>query len=309
VGRFDLHMTFTQLHAAGIGALARELLGGVRQATVMGIISRGVFLRLSSGWIIFLSNEPYRGPLTINLVGDVDCLRSLESGLKVGIRPGEIYFSFPGILISTGRAAVWTAPAPAATILSTPEIHAQLHQIAELVLSGCPDRLNQPACLLARLSGIAWGADRFEPILEELVRASKAGDFLAVLGRTQACLGMGDGLTPWGDDVNLGIYLALNRWPAVLAAGLDLPYLNRSILQAGYASTTSLSANLIECATLGQADERLALAVDSILTGAPAAQICASALLGWGSSSGVAALAGMALAIGAGAFPPARAMI
>ncbi|MEK7786367.1 MAG: DUF2877 domain-containing protein, partial [Chloroflexota bacterium] len=103
--------------------------------------------------------------------------------------------------------------------------------------------------------------------------------------------------TPSGDDVVAGLLLALDRWRPVLWPGGDLGRLNALVVEAAYKATTTLSANLIECAAQGESDERLVTALDSIVTGQPAASECAPLLLGWGNSSGADALVGMTLAL------------
>jgi hypothetical protein len=109
-------------------------------------------------------------------------------------------------------------------------------------------------------------------------------------------LGFGPGLTPSGDDLVLGFLLAVNRWGNLLYPNQDVQSINRVIQQAAYRKTTILSANLLSCVTKGQADERLVLAMDGIMTGKPDPDTCISHLLNWGNSSGVYALIGMALA-------------
>ena len=54
--------------------------------------------------------------------------------------------------------------------------------------------------------------------------------------------------------------------------------LNRAASQ----KTTLLSANLIACASQGQADERLISALDGMLTGNPAPEQCAAVYPSWG---------------------------
>jgi hypothetical protein len=61
--------------------------------------------------------------------------------------------------------------------------------------------------------------------------------------------------------------------------------------------TTTLSANLIEIAAEGEADERLILALDSVFTGDPSPEKTAEMLISYGSSSGMDAFAGLALAV------------
>src|SRR5690606_30402866 len=76
--------------------------------------------------------------------------------------------------------------------------------------------------------------------------------------RDAACrlLGLGRGLTASGDDFILGFLLLRNRWPANHADASWAQTLNQAIVDAAYARTTTLSANLIECATRGESDER-----------------------------------------------------
>jgi hypothetical protein len=71
-----------------------------------------------------------------------------------------------------------------------------------------------------------------------------------------------------------------------------------ALLPTAYQKTTTLSANLIDCAGNGQADERLLLAVDGMITGEPGPDACLEALINWGSSSDRDALVGMGLVLG-----------
>jgi hypothetical protein len=69
------------------------------------------------------------------------------------------------------------------------------------------------------------------------------------------------------------------------------------VIDVAYQRTTTLSANLIECAAQGEADERLISVVDGIMTGEPSVADCAKYILDWGSSSGIDALVGMAIVL------------
>ncbi|MBM3146084.1 MAG: DUF2877 domain-containing protein, partial [Chloroflexi bacterium] len=71
---------------------------------------------------------------------------------------------------------------------------------------------------------------------------------------------------------------------------------NEQVIQAAYAKTTTLSANLIECAAQGLADERLIAALDYLMAGLGDEREMIHGLLDWGSSSGVDALVGMLVA-------------
>jgi hypothetical protein len=129
--------------------------------------------------------------------------------------------------------------------------------------------------------------------LEALRRAMQTGDSQLMIDGLTGLLGRGRGLTPSGDDVVIGLLLMLNRWHTDLAWGM----LNRAVIEAAYRVTTTISANLIECAADGQGDERLVTVADGIVTGRPAIEECVECVLEWGSSSGLDALAGMAIAL------------
>jgi hypothetical protein len=165
--------------------------------------------------------------------------------------------------------------------------------------------LDKPAAalrgLLATLAGIqkprgneeehVWRLVDFLQGQQDRQALAKLGDAIGGL------LGWGEGLTPCGDDLALGFLLALQRWGGHLAMDEDTSAVSRVLVAQAYRRTTTLSANLIECAADGQADERLLLALDGLVTGAPDAATCARCLADWGSSSGASALAGMALAL------------
>ena len=95
----------------------------------------------------------------------------------------------------------------------------------------------------------------------------------------------------------MGCLLALARWGSCLLPGFPVAALAPQLLPLAYQTTTTLSANLIECACQGQADERLLLALDGILCAASPPSACAAALSAWGNTSGRDALVGMALVI------------
>ena len=123
----------------------------------------------------------------------------------------------------------------------------------------------------------------------------KDGDPLGeVLGQQ---LGAGRGLTPSGDDFVIGFLLAVNRYKASFWCNGDLESLNNGIVGAGYQKTTRLSANLIEMATWGESDERLVNAMDYIQGADYSQEKIARDIAGWGHSSGLAVLAGIAAAI------------
>ena len=133
-------------------------------------------------------------------------------------------------------------------------------------------------------------------LLERLIMlhsALQAGNCQATIAGLTSLLGQGRGLTPSGDDVVIGLLLMLNRWHT----DRDWTEVNRTVIAAAYQRTTTISANLIDCAADGQGDERLITVADGIAAGLVPIDECVNCVLSWGSSSGVAALAGMAVVV------------
>jgi hypothetical protein len=319
-----------------IGSIAAELLEEPRTAVVQGRTRLGVFIRLDPGWVIFLSCEVERGPLTVNIIDDASCLDNLAVGsnLEIGrssnrleiiviassvetkqsplmqeeanlsenhdliltleIKPGQVWSASPrpaDILPATERVLV-----VAATIKQAQNIRptASLAALQAILDSSLHMPEGEAGHFYPHLAGIhAQLVNRQRSTSEAVSSPLRQLDPLTF----SPLLGLGGGLTPTGDDILLGMLLALNRWRPVLAPGLDISSLNRNILGRAYQSTTIISANLIECAARGQADERLVTALDSLMTGTSSPSTIAALLASWGSSSGLDALCGMALAI------------
>ncbi len=255
-----------------IGSIARRLISSNRTASIIGITSKGFFGRLDNDWVIFLSLETHRGPLTLNL-GKRPQQVAVGSIIHFLSNPDNAPSS--GTVISIRDASTWEAPPTPPADLS----HARRAERLSIFEQAPMD-------------------DEISAHLERFQRNLATRDPQAVAAAIGNLLGLGRGLTPAGDDVTLGLLLALNRWGEAIAPGWDVIRLNQTILPLAYAKTTTLAANLIECASQSQADERLIRALDAIVAGGDDLQSCAANLAGWGNSSGRAALAGMALMVG-----------
>jgi hypothetical protein len=114
-----------------------------------------------------------------------------------------------------------------------------------------------------------------------------------MINKLKDLIGLGPGLTPWGDDFLIGFLLLFNRLGLVEHTDPKLSTLNQQILEAASGKTTQLSVSLLTCAARGQADERLIAATDGLFPGGQVTDQDLADLLSWGSSSGEAALAGM----------------
>ena len=293
--------------AASIGAIAHALWPYVDSATIIGVTSRGVLLRAAPDRVLFLSYESRHGPLTITVPSSVRELFAEPSpaiGTKVLFSANRLIFPTIELAISISDEVVWQTPRPAAPMLSPVFIAAIIHSIAgalpaqrraqgfgpllvPLLDNASPS--NEQAALHYRLASLGALCAQ---------RSSQAAEGAIEL------LGYGRGLTPSGDDVVVGLLLLLNRFRMNSRAGNEdllqhghwLTEFNWQIIHAAYQRTTTLSANLIECAAAGEADERLIALADGIMTGEPPVAQCVDCVLDWGNSSGIDALIGMALA-------------
>ena len=95
----------------------------------------------------------------------------------------------------------------------------------------------------------------------------------------------------------MGWLLAVNRWETENQNQHNLDLFNREIVAAGYQQTTTLSANLIECAAQGLADQRLIDALDWLVSSSETSMQSIDALLTWGSSSGSDVFVGFVVAL------------
>lgn len=283
-------MLHAPLSITSSGAIARQALAQAQDATVWGTTSRGIFLHLSTDWMIFLSFDPFRGPLTLNSDLGSNIFQDLRPGMIVRVSNRTLHFDTLGIEILIGGSVLWSAPARnAASPTSLTGRFNRIEYIDQKVLN-------------ARESNLSYDllADRLIAANREkslVFPVDNSHDISRISARLEKGLGLGEGLTPAGDDLALGYLLAINRWGDLLSPDLNVPEINQTIRQAAYRKTNTLSANLIECATLGQADERLISALDGILTGEPDPDTCITHLLSWGHTSGANALVGMAMAL------------
>jgi len=287
-------MTNLALSACSIGSLAHQSLLKEKSANVLGSISKGLYLLTPGQRVIYISYEIYRSPLTITLMETPPTVVSIEPGERVKISSASIDWIDEKISLSFANAKIWSAP-------EAPEIRelpaSRFQRLLEITtkVSAVKGQLGFTPLLLPIL-GLPKGDElpeelnpvwlKIQPLLENLPNLT----ITRIFDRLNGLIGYGRGLTPGGDDLLTGFLLALARWDYKISE------LGQAFSRAAYQRTTTLSANLIECAANGQADERLIRVVDAVVTGTRPLQPCVDNLLGYGNSSGADVLAGIALA-------------
>jgi hypothetical protein len=296
-------LRYTQtLHANRTGTIVHEELSRQSEARVIGSTSHGIFLLAANQRVIFVSYEQYCSPLTITLVETEQKVEALPVflGQNVQIQPDELSFTSLGTHILFDRSETWTTPSPPETIHPLPQVYQTLKNIILQVMNNkrgigfvpllayildLPSRPTVPATLQPTIMNVL--------LLKQLFNQPLVSSAPLLMD----LMGLGRGLTPSGDDLIVGLLLVLNRLPERSSFISQLEELNNAVAEMAYSKTTALSANLIDCAAHGSADERLIRAVDGILTGSYTEEEIAGILDTYGSSSGIDALAGMAIAI------------
>jgi hypothetical protein len=294
----------SELKTSSIGVIAAEVVSTNQNAQVYGKTSKGIFLKTPGKWIIFLSFERFKGPLTITLEEFDPMLQRISLGNPVQITPGSIFLEEQEIVITFEGSPTWQPPPPGLPVLRSAERQEKLLYLAGEALSKkngvgisgfLPALLGLPEEQPSRSS--IHGLRRAD--IEGLQTSLRNGEVDSLTRRLYSILGAGPGLTPSADDFSVGLLLTLNRWRILPWKSINLRELNRKVVNAAYEKTTTLSANLIECATLGLANERLVNALDWVVTGEAREPEIIRHLLEWGNSSGVDTFAGMAVALNA----------
>jgi hypothetical protein len=257
-----------------IGYLVKEIFVNGGSASVLGKTSRGIYLSTSSRWVFYCSWEHFRSPLTLNVIERSNDFDGVAIGMRAQFEADQLTIHGADLCLSLKNSHEWFPIKP---------VHSPFKN------EGFIDRFD------SLMSMVLYTKQRGEEVIEfPEFWVQDEGDRLddALVQR----LGLGDGLTPSGDDFVLGFLLAMNRYKRFLWINNDLERLNRRIMSAAYQKTTRLSANLIELATLGESDERLLAAVDYLQGADYDLEEIAVELSSWGHTSGVAVLVGMATA-------------
>jgi hypothetical protein len=289
---------------ASVGFIAFDILSKDQEATLWGVTSKGLFIKTSSKWLVFLSNEAFRGPLTITLDQVNLSGRLASTGDPIYITSHSLLLPNIDIEIPLKGCEVWQPPLAPTILLDDNERRQKILYIAQKAKSkengvgfskflapilGSPDTHPAPQFI----NNFDW-VDILQ--LQSLIRNREAKPLARLLSNI---LGFGQGLTPSSDDFITGLLLSLNRWKDFLWETDNLRDLNHQVVEAAYDRTTSISANLIECAAFGAADERLINALDWMVTGVVREPKIVDHLLGWGNSSGMDAFIGMFVTLSA----------
>jgi len=255
------------MRARRAGALAAAALGGERRGRVASIHERAIVLLFDDGPLVALlpAGAPLH-PWAVELDGPVSC--GVEEGEAVRVA-GEV-LALGGTRVALDGMAVTELRLPAgAAIPAATAVRA----------------------LAARLPAREEGGPFAAALAAALASFHEEGDpaLLAVL------VGVGEGLTPSGDDVIVGALAAFER----LGDEAARARLGAALAGCGV-RTTKLAAQMIEAALAGRHAEPV-LGVLAALAASPARlDAAASALLAVGHRSGADTLRGIVAVLSKG---------
>lgn len=267
---------------------AKPMLNKAITSNIFGLTSHGIFIHTSSGKILFLTADPWRGPLTVNLSKPIDNLSKLKVGDEVRLDyPRLIFLTFT--IVIPEDAGVWQPEPIRFKKEDYPEVLRRARRLSTALLA---EASSSPFLDVLKIA-----VDEKMEISDKqnLMRAwlfkGKNAEQKGVLHALRRFIGLGAGLTPAGDDFIAGYLLA--RFYLTGGMNHEIP----PLLKEARAKTTALSASLMECAVEGSADERLIDALRFIAEGGKDLAEIKKELLSYGSSSGIESLAGMAATI------------
>jgi len=274
--------------ALSIGEVAKSVLAVSQNLTVINGSSRGIFLKSPTRWILFLSFESIPGPLTINLSSETaSYFEDVQGGDILLISKQQLRFPEKNVTISIAKTPVWRANLPVISLI--PKQREEFATNLKMVKDPLLDKILSPiAPEIPMKSPLDQGILMICSALRER-RYSILHEFAEDL------LGLGKGLTPEGDDFLIGLSLSIASQPT----SRDIEYVKsiiKNLIQSAYSKTTRISANLLECAANGQADERLCRVLQAVNENNGYAQAIQELLL-WGNSSGRMALIGITTGI------------
>lgn len=275
-----------------IGAFASEGLAGGRPGKVTGVTSKGIFT-LFEKRSIFITSLNEKSPHNLNL-SNLFPFGEIAINDPVSYSDQKLSFPQQSLFIDVSDSAVWTPPSPPRMNISKTEQTLRINHLLTDLNESTTDEKGFMAGLLAFGDDIARKTTAFtqEICKNNLKTCLQAGSEL---------IGLGEGLTPAMDDWLAGFLLARVR--SGQAEGVEPQFSNElgsALTQLAYQRTTFLSANRFEAACRGWSEGIFLELLDHLLdvnTSLP--DSAKDRLLGFGHSSGIATVHGIAAAVGA----------
>lgn len=287
-----------EFSSTGVGLQAFQSMNNQLIWEVWGNTSKGIFLKGKPNGLIFLSNEKFRGPLTINFPASVsDYFDRVEIGSIVNYQPDNgLFLKLINVKLIVDDQHPWE-PGPFTSNRKDLGIWHNLELLGDWLRSATPIGSYAHTSALIGL-GIEPGGneqERLFRIMREMFEALSETKSQQFQVAAQNLIGLGSGLTPSGDDFLSGIALGIVRFSKILPVlSKYIPWFE-SLIPKFEEKTTLLSSELFKVALLGSADERIIGAFNSVMRRNIVKDEVIIPISNWGSSSGFDMMSGLYL--------------
>lgn len=280
-----------------VGAAAAEVLASKADGSVLGVTSRGAFLRAGDR-IIYLTSANYFSPFNLTLAGGDQRFERLAPGDRFTVDDGYIRFPSRQVTVHTAAAEVWQPALPVPILATTTDQLQRSERIAARLYEIDPGKgflyLSQPIekITLADNESIYEAAN-------EIVTSYREKDLVRFMAAAGVLIGTGGGLTPSGDDFLTGFLLYHFR--RMLSTGGNVDVLGEwcdEVTSLAFQKTTTISANRLMFTKRGWSEDIFLTLIDHLFDPAVAfGDDLVRLLLEIGHSSGVDTFLGIVYAI------------
>jgi hypothetical protein len=266
-----------KLYSCQIGKTTCELLTPGVCGRVLAGFCRAAYLITEDAELFWLA--PENAPMHMRGMRIAEPFPKIAAGEKFFIEDGCIKIA-PDLTVDFGDASTWTASAiPAEAALEIEKIPVRVKSLflnsLDLSQASGFGRLIPKILSLAAsqpdeeieidpVLAFAW------PGIHEITKACLMRDVPGLLREAEALVGLGEGLTPSGDDFLGGLLFCVNCIHRLYPAFINLDYFEQSLfIESARKRTHLISFTLLKDMTDGQAVEPLHELIHSILSGRP----------------------------------------
>jgi hypothetical protein len=284
-----------------IGKTARSFLRPKAGGQVLACFSKAAYLVTEQAELFWLASEGT--PMHLRGLRIAGPFLKVAAGEKFFIK-GQCITIAPDCIVDFGNALTWTVPAV------TAETALEIDEIPQRVKRLFPNRFDLSQAsgfgrlipkILSLPSGRSEKAAEIDPVLalawpgiHKIAKACLLRDMPGLLRAANALVGLGEGLTPSGDDFLGGLLYCVHTIQRLYPGFIYLDLSEQALLiESARKRTHLISFTLLKDLTEGRAVEPLHELIHSVLSDQPPESIrAASCLTQIGHSTGWDLLAG-----------------
>ena len=234
------------------------------------------------GLVTVISPRKYNGPGFIKACPFPSLKDALRVRSRAGLTGEELVFPSPGVRISLEDTRLWRGKTKVTCVAGNDELAAKMSVFQEVIVS----HLNSQEAVDRRIDKLANSIKSADPR-----QIKRALDFI---------IGLGDGLTPAGDDVLLGLLCFISSMPSGIRSEHFNKFLETFTQLIGHYrdSTTFISYSFLKYGLEGRFVEPLSdLCVAVLSNGRDGLGKSLERSLGIGASSGINMLKGVIMGL------------